>query len=187
MIAYLKGRIIKKLEKGVILENQGIGYMIFIPKNLFEQLNDEMEFFIYNNVKEDAFDLYGFINYENLEFFKKLISINGIGPKVGLEIISQDQDKLTQAILEGDDKYISKTPGIGAKTAKRIILELKGKLDLTASDRPFRSLDKQTCEEVKEALQKFGYRAAKINDFLSELPEEITKTEDIIQYFLKNA
>lgn len=184
MIAYLKGKILKKIDKGIILDTGNVGYLIHLSAPLLEEilLQQEKEFFIHSQIREDAFDLYGFDKIEDLDFFKSLISVNGIGPKIALEILSTSVEKIKNAIVNEELGYLCKIPGIGQKTAKRLILELKGKIDI--------DLGKETIDDFNhdavEALIKLGYQRHHITKNLKELPKEIKKAEDIITYFLKN-
>ncbi len=188
MIAYLKGQIIKKTEKAVILAAGNVGYLIHlsIPQIAKIEENSEKEFFIHSQIREDVFDLYGFEDYQDLLFFKKLININGIGPKVAMEALSVPTEKLKKAIETEDLKFIQKIPGIGLKGAKRIIFELRGKLDFDDDSREHGSLYKKSNEEAVEALINLGYNKNQILKVLDSLPEEISRTEDIITFFLKN-
>ncbi len=185
MIAYLKGEIIKKTEKAIIISTENIGYLVNITTSQLSNLKEktEIELFIHNHIREDCFDLYGFINYEELQFFKTLININGIGPKVALEILNISVDKLKQAIEEENIEFMKKIPGIGPKAAQRIILELKGKLDFSNIDRAHSSINN---EEAISALISLGYNKNHILRILEKTPEEIKETEDIITFFLKN-
>ncbi len=184
MIAHLKGKIIQKTPRAIILQTGDIGYMVFLTQNQLAELEKEAELFIHHNIKEDASDLYGFQTYDQLEFFTKLISISGIGPRVALEILNVPEGQIKAAIINEDDAFICKIPGIGKKTAQRIIIELKDKI--TSENREYKGL-KDTNSEALDALTKLGYQRKEIQELLKDLPEEIKKTEEIITYFLKNA
>ena len=192
MIAYLKGQILKKTEKGIILDTGNVGYLVSLPANLLSSTEEsaQAEFFIHSHIREDAFDLYGFENYSQLTFFKTLISVSGIGPKSGLEILSNDTDKIKAAILNEDVDYLCKIPGIGQKTAKRIILELKNKIEIETPDslgKNYKSYESGINNDVLEALLKLGYQRHHINQTLRNLPKEMKEAEEIITYFLKNS
>lgn len=191
MIAYLSGQILKKLEKDVILENNGLGYLIHIPSNLLTELqeNQPLSLFIHHHIREDANELFGLSSFEELTFFKQLIQISGIGPKMALEIINVDINKIKNSILNEDSATICKIPGVGQKTAKRIILELKNKIEL--GELPTNHKANQQEEELHvdaiEALIRLGYQRHQISKSLRDLPKEIIEAEEIITYFLKNA
>lgn len=134
MIAYIKGRLSMVADGEIIVENGGIGYRIMVPASLADGLphtGSEVCVHTYMNVREDAVQLFGFLDRDDLEMFGKLITVNGIGPKAALGILSaMSSDDLRFAILSDDAKAIAKAPGIGPKTASKLILELKDKVDL---------------------------------------------------------
>lgn len=133
-VCIYKGELTEKNIDSIVVEAAGVGYLIYIPTQYFDMLPDEgddVKIYTYLCVREDAMILYGFLSKDDLEIFKLLITVSGIGPKGGLAILSTlSADDLRFAILSGDSKAISKAPGIGAKTAQRVILDLKDKLSL---------------------------------------------------------
>lgn len=137
MIAYMKGEIIDIAEDNLVLEVNNIGYNIRISAGtagLLPGIGEEVKIYTYTYVKEDAFWLYGFLTRDDLGIFRRLITVNGIGPKGGLAILStMTADDLRFAILSGDAKAIAKAPGIGVKTAERVILDLRDKVSLEES------------------------------------------------------
>lgn len=134
MIAYVKGIIEDITEDNAVIDVNGIGYNVKISADTASRLpgiGETAKLYTYTCVREDAFQLFGFLTRSDLEIFKKLITVNGIGPKGGLAILSvMDADDLRFAIMSGDAKAISKAPGIGAKTAQRVILDLKDKISI---------------------------------------------------------
>lgn len=134
MIAFVRGTVVDMTESTVILETGNIGYEIFMPSNVLGKdvrMGQEMKVHTYFHVKEDAMQLFGFLVKDDLEMFKLLLTVNGIGPKGALAILSGiTADELRFAVLADDVKTISKAPGIGKKTAQKLILELKDKLKL---------------------------------------------------------
>lgn len=134
MISYIKGTLEAVYEDGIVIDNHGIGYDIKTPVILLHHLPEigsEMKIFTYMYVREDALGLFGFLTKEELEVFRLLIAISGIGPKAGLAILSTlTIEQLRFAVLSDDAKTIAKAPGIGAKSAKRLIIELKDKMSL---------------------------------------------------------
>ena len=132
MISYIKGTLAEKMEGAAVVEAGSIGYRIFMPASALELLGavgDEVVVYTYFQVREDAMSLYGFLSRQDREMFKQLIGVNGIGPKAALGLLGTLRpDDLRLAILTGDAKAISRAPGIGAKTAQRIILDLKDKV-----------------------------------------------------------
>ena len=134
MIAYIKGILAEVYEDGIVVEAGSIGYNIMVPGNvigLLPGIGSEVKIHTYTHVREDAFLLYGFLTRDDLEIFKKCITVSGIGPKGALAILSvMDADSLRFAIISGDAKAIAKAPGVGARTAERLILELKDKVKI---------------------------------------------------------
>ncbi len=134
MYAYIKGELAEINTDHIVIEAGGIGYQVFISLQTFDYLpsvGENLKIYTYLYLREDAMILYGFLTKDDLELFKLLISVSGIGPKGGLAILSTlEADDLRFAILSGDAKAISKVPGVGGKTAQRVILELKDKLSL---------------------------------------------------------
>jgi len=170
MIAYVKGIVEDITEDNVVVDMNGFGINVRISADTASRLpgiGEEAKLYTYTCVREDAFLLYGFLSRNDLEIFKKCITVNGIGPKGALAILSvMDADSLRFAIISGDTKAISKAPGIGARTAERLILELKDKLkiDDTMIDREIAQTalntsvaDNAQISEAVEALVSLGY------------------------------
>lgn len=169
MYAYLKGELEGITEDGIVVEVNGIGYNVRVPKEIVPKLpplHYKVQIYTYTSVREDAFQLYGFLTASDLELFKKLITVNGIGPKVAQGILSvMDADTLKFAIMAGDAKMIAKAPGVGAKSAERIILDLKDKVsididNLSGDEKEDIASGKQTDfvkNEAVEALVALGY------------------------------
>lgn len=169
MYAYLKGELEVISEDGAIIEVNGIGYNVKLSKEVITKLpplHYKVQIFTYTSVREDAMQLYGFLSLGELELFKKLITVNGIGPKVAQGLLAvMDVDTLKFAIMAGDAKLIAKAPGIGAKTAERIILDLKDKVsidieELAKDENSARTINSQADSiknEAVEALVALGY------------------------------
>ena len=134
MISFIRGLVADTTENAVILENNGIGYEIFMTGSSIEQvsrIDGEVKIHAYFQVREDAMQLYGFLSKDDLEMFRLLLNVDGIGPKAALGVLAGlTADELRFAVLSDDIKTISKAPGIGKKTAQKLILELKDKLKL---------------------------------------------------------
>ena len=134
MYAYIKGGITAIEEESLIIENNGIGYRVTVPASILDGelgIGDSVKVYTYFSVREDAMQLFGFLSKDDLEMFRKLLGVSGVGPKAGVAILSAlGADTLRFAILSDDAATISKAPGIGRKTAQKIILELKDKVDL---------------------------------------------------------
>lgn len=187
MYAYIKGEIVDISEDNVVLECHDIGYNIKVPFSVIQQLpgiGSQVRIYTYTCVREDAFILYGFLTKDDLWIFKKLITVNGIGPKGALGILSvMSADDLRFAIIAGDSKAISKAPGIGAKSAERIILDLKDKITLepdridqndtivTSAD----SVNSDARNEAIEAMTALGYSPSEA----LKAVKQITVTDDM--------
>ncbi len=171
MYAYIKGEIVDITEDNLVLECNNIGYNIRIPLSVAQRLpgvGATVKIYTYTSVREDAFHLFGFLSRDDLEIYKKLIAVNGIGPKGALSILSvMSTDDLRCAIVSGDSKSISKAPGIGNKSAERIILELRDKVRLgfeassAGTSTAGGSLSNTAAKnEATEALISLGYLPA---------------------------
>lgn len=151
MYAYIKGTVASIDGGSVVLDNHGIGYLIYVPGTVLDDLSvgDEVKIYTYFSVREDAMQLYGFLSQDDLDLFRLLITVSGIGPKGAVGILSaMSADDLRFAILSDDAAAISKAPGIGKKTAQKVILELKDKLNLEEA------LEKQQDHIEKAAASK---------------------------------
>lgn len=183
MIGYLKGEIKHIGINNVIICVNNIGYNIYSgPKILSKKAGDIVEVFIYESIREDAYDLYGFLSVSELEFFKNLISVKGVGPKSAMVIISSsDINTLKEGILTGDVNYVSRVKGIGKKTAERIILELAGKLNLKEilSDNFNNGFD-----EASSALMTLGYSEKDAKEMLKNIDNNLS-IEDRVKMALK--
>lgn len=203
MYAYIKGILEEIGEDAVIVEAGGIGYNIRVSTttaDLLPGLGSEVKIYTYTLVREDAFALFGFLTRDDLEIFKRLITVSGIGPKGGLAILSvMSADALRFAVMAGDAKAIAKAPGIGAKTAERVILDLRDKI---SPDDTFRGLgtpesvaktaatvqggDNLMRREAIEALVALGYSASDAAAAVKKVPAgEDATSESILKHALK--
>lgn len=171
MISYIKGELVEVTENAIVLDHGGMGFSIMMPASILAklpQIGSELKVHTYLYVKEDILDLYGFLTKDDLKIFKLLITVNGIGPKGALAILSaMTPDDLRFAVLAGDAKTISKAPGIGNKTAQKLIIELKDKLKiedmLDSSDGGYETssdMGDTAAAEAVMALTALGYSAA---------------------------
>lgn len=195
MISFLNGKIILKRDKFIILEVNNVGYKIFLSKpsllklpeigessNLAKPSDDGhgVKLFIYQNVKEEALDLYGFFTYEELEFFEVLMDIRGVGPRSALDISALGSlDKIKDRILKQDEKIFEGIPGIGSKKAMTIILELTGKIKMLGQK-------KGSPDEAENALTQLGFSKQQVKDALSKVSSNIKNTEERVKFALKN-
>ena len=193
MISYIKGVIDTVEHDKVIIENNNMGYNVLMSQSATEVLGqgEEIKIYTYLHVKEDAIQLFGFLSKNELEMFKKLISVSGVGPKGGLAILSAlPENNLQMAIISGDAKAISKAQGIGAKTAQRIIIELKDKIDLEemleVSSEDISS-DNSIQSDAIDALIALGYSKTESFNAVKKISvDENMDVEDILKLALKN-
>jgi len=195
MIALLTGKIAHKSPEFIILDVNGVGYRVQIPFSTYYELPEpgvRISLNIYTHVKEDAISLYGFRTLVEKNFFQLLISVSGIGPKMGKDILSNVQvDELAAAITRGDLVRLSAVPGIGRKTAERMVLELRDKV--LKMDMPVPPADgKQAApgagveEDVASALINLGYKEAVVKKVLAEMkiPPDLAM-EEVLKQALK--
>ena len=187
MISYVKGALAEKSGDRIGVEAGPVGLGIYVPLSVLEvlpPLGEEVKIYTYLQVREDDLSLYGFLNRQDLDMFRRLIGVNGIGPKGALGILSAlSPDDLRLAILTGDAKAISKAPGVGAKTAQRIILDLKDKVsaeEMLASvadtdERTSVPLMQEAGREAATALVALGYS----NLEASKAVKNVQITEDM--------
>lgn len=200
MISYIRGELVAVEKEKVIIDVGGIGYGIFMPESamgLLPQMGNEVKLYTYLNVREDAMQLFGFLTRDDLEIFKLLIGVSGIGPKGGLSILSKlTADDLRFAIMSGDSKAISAAPGIGKKTAEKVIIELKDKLDieqiLNPSDSETKSAIKmdssanEVQSEAVQALVALGYGSTESLKAVNKVNSENMTVEEVLKQALKN-
>ncbi|KKP36789.1 Holliday junction DNA helicase RuvA [Candidatus Peregrinibacteria bacterium RIFOXYC2_FULL_33_13] len=188
MISYLKGNLIYKDQKKITINVNNIGYLVSVPTQTLAQyqISDEIELFIHTHVREDQISLFGFQSIEELEFFKTLTTVSGIGPKVALEILSVPINIVKNAIISEDSKSLSKIPGLGKKIAERMILELKNKIDLITFPEAGLNSNQNLNEDVIQALVNLGYSQFEVKKVLQNIKEDIKDPEEVIRYFLKN-
>ncbi len=189
MISFIKGELMEVFDDTIVLENQGIGYNIRVPATVLSSVGNigsTIKVYTYLQVREDDLSLFGFLTREDLNIFKLLINVNGIGPKGALNILSTiSPDDLRFAVLSEDVKLISSAPGIGSKTAQKLIIELKDKLKIAdgfeKNQAVVGSADKSAAgakNEAIEALVALGYssseaiKAVKAIDNIADMDSE---------------
>ena len=201
MISYIRGTLAEKNEDSAVVEAHGVGYQIFVPVPVLSELpplGESVKIYTYFSVREDGMSLFGFLSRQDLAMFKQLIGVNGIGPKSALGILSALRpDVLRMAVASGDAKTISRAPGVGPKTAQRIILDLKDKIrpeDVLAG-----GLEEslavpeeisgvgQAGKEAVEALTALGYSAAEAAGAVKKvkITEEMT-AENVLKGALRH-
>lgn len=187
MIGYLKGKILMRGDRFIILDAGGIGHKIFVTPEILKKARGKEEFSLWTHlhVRETALELYGFMEYAELELFELLINISGIGPKSALGIIGiAPLDTLKQAISAGETTYLTKVSGIGRKTAEKIVIELREKLGDAEFMEGGAGILKES-QDVLQALQSLGYSLREAREALKQVPKEIEGTNNRIKHALK--
>lgn len=199
MIGYLKGELAEIKENYVVIEVGNIGYEVWLPSSAIMQLpskGSSVKIYTYLHVREDALTLFGFLTKDDLDMFKLLITVNGIGPKGALGILSSiSSDDIRFAVLADDAKTIAKAPGIGSKTASKLILELKDKFKLeTAFEQRLQNQAGNSTgsgifgkrEEAVQALTVLGYSGSDALKIVNQvdITEDMT-SEQILKLCLK--
>ena len=198
MIGFVQGKVDAISEDNVVIDTGGIGYNVRISAKTAQELpgiGQEVRLYTYTSVREDGISLFGFLSRDSLDIFKKIITVNGIGPKGGLAVLSvMSADELKFAIISGNAKAITKAPGIGKKTAERVILDLKDKISVedTQIRKEISSYDglPQTGKaqsEAVEALTALGYSATDALHAVRQIEHaEEMDVEAILKLALKN-
>ena len=197
MISYIRGELAGLERDKAIVDVQGVGHGIYMPEqslSLLGPIGCEVKIHTYLNVREDAMQLFGFLTRDDLEVFRLVIGVSGIGPKGGLNILScLSADELKFAVLSGDAKAICAAPGIGKKTAEKLIIELKDKLDLkemleprsaAAAEIPSDGRNGDIQTEAVQALVALGYGNAESLKAVRQVTE-YTSVEDVLKEALK--
>lgn len=187
MIAYLKGEVIHQEDKFIILNTGNVGYKVSVTSDTILVCGEgtQIALFIYTAVRENSIDLFGFINKEELSFFELLLDVSGIGPRSALSIIGLAPiETVKSAIATGDVAYLNKVSGIGKKTAEKIIIELRDKLQ------NYKNVDgaSSTLREegdILEALKSLGYSHNEARDALKQIPPSTEGTNARIKEALK--
>ena len=186
MIRTLAGTVARCSDKEIVLlTSGGVGYHVFPAGSLLASCKEgaEMTIEIMTIVRETEISLYGFASITERQLFEKLLSVSGIGPKMALQIVSTPVDQFLAAVSQGDDAFLTRIPGLGKKTAQRLIVELQGKLDLSAVSESTPQSD--TMNEASDALQNLGYDRRDIAAVMKKNPDAATMSaEELVRYFL---
>ena len=195
MFAYIKGNLEDKATNYIVVDNMGIGYKIYMSESAIENLGnigDNIKVYTHYHVREDDISLYGFNINEELRMFELLISVSGVGAKFALTILSNiEPSSFALAVITNDESKLVKIPGVGKKTAARIVLELKDKIKNVQTDSidnnsvKATKIDKEKIEEAISALQVLGYNKREIEKAIEKLNLETLSLEDIIKQGLK--
>jgi len=183
----LSGKLVARKENYIIVDVSGVGYKIFISPKTHEELpeiNSAVKLFSYLNVKEDALDLYGFVRESDLTFFEKLITVNGVGPKSALAVMSvAPVDQLMAAINEGKLELLTRASGVGRRIAERLILELKGKLPILQSAEAVEQMESEV--ELEDILVGLGYTKNAVKGILRKIDPKLIGLESRLKNALK--
>ncbi|MFH0838110.1 MAG: Holliday junction branch migration protein RuvA [Patescibacteria group bacterium] len=190
MIAYLSGLIIDKDEKTLTVLAGGIGYRVFVTADLLTEAkaDNKVQLYIHTAVREDDISLYGFLKKEELKFFTQLLNVSGIGPKMAMDVLATPISMTKNAIVSEDIGLLTKIKGLGKKTAERLCLELKNKVEPSLPGSARGTVSKPFAhEDAVLALESLGYERYQVLKFMGDLPADINETEEIVKYFLKTS
>ena len=195
MYAYIKGSLEEKTKDSIVVETSGIGYKIFVSEQTMEklgELGEKVKIYTHYHVREDCISLYGFLSNEELKMFELLIQVSGIGAKTAIAMLSKiTPSEFALAVISNDIKTLTTIPGIGSKSAQRIVLELKDKLkteDAISKEElseKSSTANNENVEEAIQALQILGYNKGEIKKVIEKLKVKDSSTEEIIKLALK--
>jgi Holliday junction DNA helicase RuvA len=185
MIGRLSGIILEKNPPQILVDVQGVGYELDVPMSTFYNLPALLErivLFTQLIVREDAHLLYGFLTNSERVAFRQLLKISGVGPKLALSVLSGlSLDDLAAAVVSKDANRLTKIPGVGKKTAERLLLELQGKFDVSVNNLAPHTLIASTNTDIVNALQALGYSDKEANGAAKQLPKDLTVSDGIRQ------
>lgn len=194
MYAYIKGTLEEKAKDSIVLDVGGIGYRIYISDQAMSklgELGEKVKVYTHYHVREDNISLYGFLSNEELKMFELLLQVSGIGAKTAIAMLSNiTPSQFAIAIISNDIKTLTKIPGIGTKSAQRIVLELKDKLkteDAISKDEEITVINNdENIQEAMQALQILGYSKTEISKIFDKVNVKGLSTEEIIKISLKH-
>ncbi len=196
MYAYIKGTLEEKTKDSIVVETAGIGYKIFVSEQTMEklgELGEKVKIYTHYHVREDNISLYGFLSNEELKMFELLIQVSGIGAKTAIVMLSKiTPSEFALAVISNDIKTLTTIPGVGSKSAQRIVLELKDKLkteDAISKEEISQATtvtNNENIEEAVQALQILGYNKGEIKKVIEKLKVKNMSTEEIIKQALKH-
>lgn len=196
MYAYLNGKVAEKGQNSLVIDVNGVGYLLSVSMNTLQEtppVGESMKVYTHFSVREDAMELFGFATQEEKRMFARLNTISGIGPKVALSILgAMPLRDLTLAIVTGDITALSRAPGVGKKTAQRIALELKEKVDesdfgtVPAAQGAFAPVQEDAAQEALAALQALGYTAAEAAKAVSQVRGQSDSANELVRLALRN-
>ncbi len=175
MYNYIKGIIVEQSSNYIVIDNNSIGYQIFVGNPFSFELNKEVLVYTYNYIREDEYSLYGFKSIEEKELFLKLINVKGLGPKMAMPMIATGSiSGIMDAIERENILYLKKFPKIGEKVARQIILDLKGKLNITTTGSEVNNFD-----ELIDVLESLGYKNSEIKKIVANIDSSKSLEEQV--------
>lgn len=179
MYSYIKGIVVEIMPSYIVIDNNGIGYKVFVPNPFFYKENEQYKIYIYEHIREDEHSLYGFSDIEERDLFLKLIDVKGLGPKMALPILATGSiSGIVDAINRENILYLKKFPKIGDKVAKQIVLDLKGKVHTDKEE-----VTEESNDDVVLALTALGYKTSDIHKVLPKIKSDTV--ENMIKEALK--
>ncbi len=187
MLYSITGTVVVKRDTLLVLDVSGVAFKLFVGKHALAQFPDVGSVataFCFLYVREDALDLYGFSSAKELELFERLLGVSGVGPKTGIGLLAVAPcDQLVAAINEGRTELLTRVSGVGRKTAERVVLELKGKLSLTASPQLLTLMESDV--ELEETLTNLGYSRAQARVTVSKIDPKVTGFKERLKEALR--
>lgn len=185
MLAYIKGTVLRRGKEKIIVVADHIGYRIAVIEALLQKMKDGqgIELYLYQYVRENSLDLYGFISASEVDFFEQLLSVSGVGPRTALSILNASPvEKIKAAISQGDRMIFKGVTGVGVKTAERILIELRDRITGSMGD----ILGTGDDSDIAEALIRLGYSPAIARSVVQSLPDTLAGVEDRMKAALKS-
>lgn len=187
MISYLKGKIKLAGDGFVILDVAGVGYRVYTTHKLLSNIRTEaaeVELFVYQHIREDTLDLFGFSSVDELDFFEIILSVSGVGPRMGLAVLEiSSVDDIKKAIGTSNVDFLTQVPGIGRKKAELIILELKNKMDVLVDGKTVAVSEKDA--DAVNALMRLGYNQQEARLALEGIPDDVKDVGERVKLALK--
>lgn len=175
MYSYIKGFVTEIGINNIVVEANGVGFLIYVPNPFCYELNKEYKVYVYNKIGEDEYSLYGFKEKEEYELFLKLISVKGLGPKLALPILATGSiSGIVDAINRENILYLTKFPKIGEKLARQIILDLKGKIDIDVTE-----VEDDSTEDLMDTLNALGYKTTEIKKVINNVDHSKSLEEQV--------
>ncbi|MCL5432515.1 MAG: Holliday junction branch migration protein RuvA [Patescibacteria group bacterium] len=187
MIGSIKGVVEFKDYPYVFVDVNGVGYKVLLSNSLLSKLNigEKVKFFTHSHIREDMFDLYGFLSIDELKLFERIIGVDGVGPKTAMSIFSiGGKDEIIQAIIKGDVTFFSGVPRLGRKSAQKIIIELKDRLGSKA-ELDLSAYDSKESKDIISVLKSFGFTSREAEEAIRAIKDKDITIEEKIKLSLK--